>query len=437
MTMNAADVVRGAAVVIDDRIGEESGIDALLKQLKNQSVPTVELRGLPPTESLVHWKQFALIVMDWRLTGGEDEPEIEIPGGVAIPSTLSSQVVNSNIEFLSALLAQTALPVFIATNDDVDTIRTTLAERFASSFPNFEERVHVFSKRELQPDLFSKVADWLDLRPALKVLNAWRKAYVEAEVAVFHDFSQAQEDWVASVQRAAAADKSPLSVTLRDLLAANVLNRVGPLVVELQQPGNDESKNADALRRVLHLSAVVPAASLHGGEPYTGDLYVPEDASEDICPEIRILLTPECELVNRGQKEWRYTYVTASRRQMPDTQKKQMEALAKPQREHIVSSLLTANGDLYEIPLKSWRSEHVVRVATGGGREAGDSSGVPSPWPGFKRIGRLLDPYLTNLQQHFALYAVRKGLPGVPNDFFHGWAEPEIEAVTDDPTHDQ
>lgn len=429
MRVNAIDVVRGAAVVIDDRIGEESDIDALLKQLTDQSVPTVALRELPPTESLVHWKQFALIVMDWRLTGGDDETEVEIPGGVTMPSTLSDEVVNSNIDFLSALLDQTALPVFIATNDDVEGVRTTLTERFAATFPNFAERVQVFSKGELQPDLFSKVAEWLDGRPSLKVLDAWRRAYLDAEIAVFHDFSRAEEDWVASVQRAAALDQSPISVTLRDLLAANVFNRIGPLVVELNEPGDGALENAEALRRVLHLSAVVPSSSLPDGDPYTGDLFVP-DGAEEPYSEIRILLTPECELVGRGQEEWRYTHVTARRRELPTKPQKQIDALTKPQREHLVSSLLTPSGDLYEIPLKSWRSEQVVRVAPAEGDEVSDVSAAP--WTGFKRIGRLLDPYLTHLQQNFASYAVRKGLPAIPTDFFHGWAEPQVEATAED-----
>ncbi|SBS69949.1 hypothetical protein [uncultured Microbacterium sp.] len=412
MTATAMDVVRGAAVVIDDRIGQESDIDDLLKQLDDEAIPTVKLKRLPPPESLVHWKQFALIVMDWALTDVDDESEIEIPAGVPVPSTLSREIIDRNIAFIAALLEQTALPVFIATNESLDEVRTSLREGLETDFPVYNERVHVFSKSELKPDLFETIGSWVSSRPALTVLNAWRTAYVDAEINVFHQFSRAQHDWVASIQRAAAADDAELPVMMRDLIAANVLNRIGPLKVILGDVAPDGAlDDASSLRRVLHYSAVVPDSSLATSEASTGDLFVVDGASEPF-ERIRILLTPECDLTLRD-KTWRFTTLTAVRNPRASKQSKNRAAeawkLSRSRDLFLTVNLLTEDCAEYDIAVNEWTSEAVTPTKTP------DEFVI---WPGHKRIGRLLPPYSSFLQQSFASVAIRKGMPRLPADLY-------------------
>lgn len=409
--MNAGDVVRGAAVVIDDRIGQETDIDDLLTQLRDQSVPTVELRELPPTEALVHWKQFALIVMDWALTDVEDDSKIEIPQGVPVPSTLTQDVINRNVDFIAALLEQTALPIFIATNESVDDVNTALHDAFADTFPIHRERVHVFSKSELKPNLFERIGKWISSRPALHVLETWRRSYVEAEIDVFHQFSQAQHDWVASIHRAAKADEAEIGVTLRDLIAANILNRIGPLQVQLDEVVIDGAlDDATPLRRVLHYSAVVPDSSLAASEVSTGDLFVPEHASEPFT-SISILLTPECDLTLRDES-WRFTSFTATRapRESKESTKRAKGAWKPGSKDlHLTVNLLTEDCVEYDIAVNEWTSEMVTPIKT-------DNSFVI--WPGHRRIGRLLPPYSTLLQQTFGQVTTRRGLPRLPADLY-------------------
>lgn len=411
MTVTALDVVRGAAVVIDDRIGQESDIDDLLKQLDEELVPTVKLKKLPPTEALVHWKQFALIVMDWALTDVDDDFEIEIPQGVQVPSTLSQEVIDRNIAFIAALLEQTALPVFIATNEAVDGVNATLEDAFRESFPTYGERVHVFSKTELKPNLFETIGTWISSRQSLQVLDAWRRAYVSAEIDVFHQFSRAQHDWVASIQRAARADDSDVKVMLRDLIAANVLNRIAPLEVTLQEVAIDGAlEDASALRRVLHYSAVVPDSALAASEVSTGDLFVPEDASEPF-ERISILLTPECDLTLRDDN-WRFTTLTAMRepRESKESKNRAKGAWKPNSKElHLTVNLLTEDCVEYDVAVNEWSSDTVTPIKAGGGFVI---------WPGHKRIGRLLPPYSTFLQQSFAQVAIRKGMPRLPADLY-------------------
>ena len=413
MTTTALDVIRGAAVVIDDRIGQESDVDDLLKQLSDSSVPTVKLSKLPPLESLAHWKQFSLLVMDWALTDvGDDERDIKLPPGVAVPPGLSADIVDRNVAFIAALIEQTTMPVFIATNEPVDAVNAALREAFGGAFLTYGERVHVFSKSELRPNLFETIGAWIASRPALQVLDAWRSSYVAAEIDVFHQFSRAQRDWVASVQRAATADDADIRVALRDLIGANVLNRIGPLHVQLGVVAEDDAlDDADSLRRVLHYGAVVPNSSLAESEVSTGDLFVSDSATEPFA-KISILLTPECDLTLRDKK-WRFTTLTAVRSAREAKASKNRAQAAwkwsKSREMYLTVNLLTEDCVEYDVAVNEWSSEIVIP------QTAEDEFVI---WPGHRRIGRLLSPYSTFLQQSFAQVAIRKGMPRLPADLY-------------------
>lgn len=423
MTYGATEIIRGAAVVIDDRIDDpDDALQSILKQLRDADVPLITLRSLPSIESLVYWKQFGLIVLDWELSYSSADDSTSIPVGVTVPSELAAGTRQHNFEFISYLLNETALPVFVASNADLEDIRGQLAGAFPDQASGLQDRVMVFGKGELEVSLFETIGVWINSRPALRALDAWSRAYVDAEIAAFHEFSRAEEDWVVSVQRAARADSASFGATLRGLIASSIVNRIGALRLEMADPADAPLSDAAALRRVLHLSAVIPDEALDPSEPGTGDLYVPVGAPQPY-PEIRILLTPECDLV-RGDV-WRYTYLPAIRK-VPDPEKQQpasgkrVERIGRPERLHVVTSLLTPAGDEYDIALKDWES---ISVARWSGPVADDGSGSePGLWPGFARIGRLLDPYLTHIQQQFALTTIRKGLPRLPVDFFEGWA---------------
>lgn len=413
MSVDAQGLVRGAAVVIDDRIGQETDIDDLLNQLREQSIPTVELKELPTPDALIHWKQFALIVMDWALMDVEGQVDIELPPGLTAPSMLSKEVIDRNIAFIRALLEETAVPVFIATNEGKEEVNASLRDAFAESFPEYCERVHVFSKGELKPNLFETIGSWISSRPALQVLDAWRKAYVRAEIDVFHQFSRAQNDWVASIQRSAQVDGSDIRVMLRDLIAANLVNRIGPLGLALDDASASGAlEDAGALRRVLHYGAVVPDSSLAPSEVTTGDMFVPDGASEPFS-KISILLTPECDLTSRD-KQWRFTTFTANRDPRTSKESKnRVKGAWKPssREHHITVNLLTDDCVEYDIAINEWSSQTVVPTV------AGDAFVI---WPGYKRIGRLLPPYMIYLQQVLAQVVVRKGMVRLPADLYAG-----------------
>lgn len=415
--MSTLDVVRGPAVVVDDKIKEPQGaLKRILEQLEATGIPTIRMTAPPDADAIVHLKQFGLIVLDWELSYSDaDDPDL--PAGMTVPTGLAESTIQLVTGFVRSLLEQTALPIFIVSESDVDGIWDDLRAELHDIRPVVDERVNVYSKSDLEVDLIGTINDWIESRPALLALRSWSRAYVEAEIATFHHFMEADEDWVEAIHRAAVADSTPLATTLRELLSRNIISRIGPLRIELEPPTTGHLADATSLRSILHLGAVIPASALDPSEFGTGDLFVDHDAPEPY-PRIRILITPECDLA-RGSRR-RLTYLTAVH--SPQTQKQshnRVKAVNNPQPMHLQSCLLTPRGDEYDIALGNWESVWLA-MPVDQSEDPSKRQHATTPWPGQRRIGRLLEPYISDIQQNFALATIRKGLPRIPDDFFNG-----------------
>ena len=119
--------------------------------------------------------------------------------------------------------------------------------------------------------------------------------------------------------------------------------------------------------------------------------------------EILINVTPACDLVPRegiNIEEIEMTLVRADI--LPDKEyetKRQHKDVLRDYLSSHVLFVLTDSAWPYKVQFKQW-----TRRTWGALRE--------------KRQGRLLEPHITLLQQKFALYFHRQGLPRLPEDYF-------------------
>lgn len=413
----AASVIRGAAVIVDDKIGNPEGALAeILRQLEDAAVPVVRMQELPRVESLVHWRQFGLIVLDWELTYSElDEPVEEF--GITVPSGLQEGKYAEVTEFVRALLSETMLPIFIASSGDVEGIRQHLDDALTDLGAGNRARVRVYSKTTLEFSLFDELEKSISDRPSVNVLRAWGRAYLDAEMSTFRHFVDSDEDWVMAMVKAARDDQSAVDHVLRETIARNIVNRIQPIAVELPDSPSEAMGDASSLRRVVHLSAVVPAEALKGADLASGDLFVAESDTEPYS-EIRILMTPDCDLVRRTRVRFLYLTAVLHLANQNKNAVNRVKELRARRPESFLTAVLTPSGTEYKVALKDWESEWVELSET-------TDADMDTAWPGHRRIGRLMDPYISNVQQHFASEAIRKGLPRIPDDFFEGWATPD------------
>ena len=404
----------GPAVVVDDEVNyAETEAAALVAQLEQSHIPVLRRTQIPDDGELVHWQKLSLIILDWDLVGalgaGDDvfaEDDVDTPLlGTGVPENARRGKDVNTLRFVRKLLTELYCPIFVVSNQDPGLIWRELHEGLdESERGQLDARVLVKSKSDTSSTLFEALDQWLTKHPAIYALKTWEAGYEQAKSSVFSDFQASSTSWPSIIWETAKGDSVNPNFELTETISRNLAHRMDPNIFEEQLVvTNAGTPELESLRRVLHQKAVIPAHRLFDDVLSPGDFFF-EDAGHSQPDSILICLTPACDLVPRDgglPSSVRMIVVEASR--IPDeelsTAKAVKGTLGKADSlTSIVLSHLTPADVPYVVRFKNWD------VTT---------------WGALQRLrqGRLLDPYLTLVQQRFYQYMQRQGIPSTPDPF--------------------
>ena len=391
----------GPAVVVDDKIDQpDTGMVSVLEQIAAESMPIVKRTELPPDAEIRHWRGFSLIVLDWELN--PVDPGI---AGIATPEGLSEQNAVEVAAFVEKLLKSLYCPIFILTNESVEAIRAELAARLDVDEAQLEPRILVRSKTAVADGLFDELDEWVRTHPAVYALKRWELGYEAARREMFADFELASSQWPRILWSTSKTDDVNPNFELTETISRNILHRFEPLVfdsavLEAEAPEDD---SAIALRRVVHRNAVVAGKALHADVIMPGDFFA-VDATDDSQSKILINVTAACDLVPRGDTTLDTLEMTLLEGSLLsvdeyDTNKKRERIVDRPMPGSEVIWVLREDARPYRVAFRNPRRE-----TWGEHKDA--------------RVGRLLEPYITLLQQRFALHFQRQGVPRLPEGYY-------------------
>jgi hypothetical protein len=403
MMQDHARLFVGPAVVVDDEVDNpDSGVAPIIRQLRDAHFPLVTQPAIPDLGEVRHWRAFSMIILDWDLKGAARDAW---PAGVARPADLDLSNVVESARFVRTILQDLYCPIFILSSQDVGEIWRVLGEELGELVADARERILVQSKASVETGLFDELVKWLIEKPAIYAMKSWEIGYEDAKDNLFKDLQDSSPHWPRFIWKASSVDGVNPSFELTETLSRNILHRFEPLVFDEGVLGGDPDmeKDGDVLRRVLHRRSVIRGSQLHDDVLMPGDFFY-KDSDED--PKvIRVSMTPSCDLVPRdgvssddikivlvdAKKLSESDYATAKAR---DSLSRSSEATHSQ-----VVHVFLPNGTPYRVQFKTWD------VTTWGEIRS-------------QRQGRLLDPYITLLQQKFGLHFVRQGLPRLPEEFF-------------------
>ncbi|TET36953.1 MAG: hypothetical protein E3J72_07165 [Planctomycetota bacterium] len=393
--MPTANILSGIAVIIDDRIGGEAKIDNIISQIERKNIPHLKYTALPSLEEIKNFQGISFLLLDWKLQAGERTDE-EITDGVTMPAGITQAAVESNIEFLKKLKESCFIPVFIFTNENVDRIIQILVENglYSTESQNY---IFVKSKSDLQgrTKFFKVIHEWVEKTPSVYALKRWESEYNSAKNKLFHEFHEISPNWPKILWKIFDEDGVNKSAELGEVITRNLYTRMKPFEFEdniLRKRGMTISK--DQMRKVLEGERYISDTndSLHPDVISTGDVfkqggdfYINIRPACDCIPR-RNLAIDDIELfLLKGSK------VTET--QLPRKYNRQYGTFDETVSNTIVFSIAggkTINFSFQNLYMKKWGE--------------------------FKqyRIGQLLPPYITRIQQRYALYAKRQGLPRIP-----------------------
>ena len=367
----------GVGVIIDEAINEENtspnGIQKIIQSFENKHIPLIKYTELPD-DYVEQFHSISFVILDWNLSGLEVIPETTI---------------EDNINFIKNLKKCCFVPIFIFSDEEPHTIKVKLEEKGIdiSKYPIF-----VKSKNELDTSekLFEEIDKWLKSTPSIYVLKEWENAERKAKNQMLWDLSIIHSAWPNVLMQSIHDDGGDKHIELMHLLQNNLSYRIdNPRFDDNIINNSLDGISKDELRRLLECERFVPNVSLPN-HPFAGDIYLIDES-------YYINIRPDCDIV-REKKELYLLKGNIINEEQINSKEENEIIFYKGEFQEKMNQCYTAfiEGKILCFSLRKLTIKRWSEVKN-------------------NRLGRLLPPYITRIQQKYSSYLQRQGLPSIPN----------------------
>jgi hypothetical protein len=323
------------------------------------------------------------------------------------------------LSFIEKVNKEVYVPIFIFSNENVDNIISHLQTRglfISDKLTNIfvKNKSELMDTEQAKGVLFREIDKWLKGNPSIYVLKEWENATKSAKTDLFWSFSKVHHQWPSALKKAFEADGSDPSHELGALIFKNIIARTSPIDFDdnIVCSACDTIGKED-IRKVLENERYLPVVNTDE-KPSTGCLLRIPRGGNSPCNDYFLNIRPDCDIArpNRDRTYDPQLYCLKGKVVTDeDKLKTEFDKGALLEKANIIYLPFVDEGkilkfELNDIHLKTW-------------------SQVKN-----NRIGRVLHPYITRIQQKYAFYLQRQGVPGLPNEVFE-IAKPEVVSETD------
>ena len=391
--MKLKELMSGIGVVIDDAFDEcrpdpddDGNADPILeivRQIEREwNLPFLTASSLPPEEA---WpgllRAASFILLDWCLW----------PAGA---TELEQAGIERNIRFLDQA-KDYFVPVFIFTNENAEDVTNRLPDALYPAGSPEKSFVFVRNKTGLLPGGaldFNDIEHWIRRNPSVYALKTWDRAFRDARRELFASMYAKSPDWPRVFWKAYELDGVDPSWSLTHLINDSLRGRMRTGAFEEDILGTDDPRvPREELRALIGETGFRRSQTLPDDEIGCGDVFR--------LPRGKFLLNlrPDCDCVARnGVAAGDVELYCIEGKRLRDT-----ELRTQYQEGHFVERVWETvafsvdEGSSLRFDFRRLRMEKFSALKD-------------------QRIGRLLHPYLTRIQQRFGLYLQRQGLPRIP-----------------------
>lgn len=374
----------GIGVVIDEAIHDDNqtpnGIQKIVQSIESKHIPLLQFEDLPDDEVISKLYSISFLILDWNLSGVQPIPKATI---------------DDNIVFLKKLKEICFIPLFIFSDEDPHTIEVTLSENGITA-----ENSPIFIKKKDELDtvekLFGEIESWLKTTPSIYVLKEWEKATVEAKTKMLWALSATHPAWPKILMTSIKKDGGNQEMELIDMLQSNLKYRLSypSLDINLIKQQKTDGITRKELRQILECERFIPSSSLPN-HPFAGDVFIIGDV-------YYVNIRPDCDIIRDAEKDNKNMYLLSCK--IVDETKINADVedrIVFDSGEFIEKNnccfIAFVKGNILQLSLKELTT---------------------LPWNDIKdkRIGRILPPYITKIQQKYSAYIQRQGLPRIPKE---------------------
>ena len=410
-------LIDGIAVVFDDEAKTANTVASeLVATLRSLKFPVVDYTEPPQADDglvrNLHGASF--VIFDWKFAGVDSSRSIADENGEPIPgqgrSEIEAESEKDRIAGLAALLENTYCPIFLVTQEDISDISTKL-DAAGLTHDGEHPRILFCSKSDLQSDIGQfgrKIQEWINTHKPIYVLKKWELAERRARQATFSALEW-KRDWPVVLWKTYRDDGEVASIALAEFLCKSVAQRtVYNCSFEKAQMKSAQEVDCSDVESVLSADRYMDIASA-SSEPFVaGDVF-------DIDGEWFVNVRASCDTM-RMQK----SATTGSMKDSDGESRSELYLLPCYDIQNLPPDY--AKGD-YNVEcqgkqLVRWSRSFIIPCSIKSKTIEIDLGNLQIMRLGkddkVKRIGRILPPFLTRLQQLFSAYTVREGLPATP-----------------------
>lgn len=399
MTQNnlaLSELYNGIGIIFDDElIGHDPDLEVskIVAQINQRGIPLIERYDLPdtPCEIIKHLKNISFVILDWEFVKIDDAARVS---GVRIGDDIIRQYRERVICFISELLQTTFCPIFIFSQEDPSAIKTTLEDKRiigTSGHP----RIFIKRKSGLLDDrLFDEIENWLKSNLSVYVMKKWDHEHTRSKIALFNSYEKINHAWPKVMWASFKADGVIPEDKLSALLFRSLQASSSPFSFsqDLFDAASLDALSRGDIRKVISGERMLPKFVLNDSSLSPGDLFLD-------CRKLYVNIRPACDCISRSPGDDIILYLLQgnSISEIKESQYYDQEHghLKEIDCQSIVFAL--HNGKSYD-----FRFKKLEQKSWNEWRE--------------KRIGRLLPPYITRIQQRYAAYIQREGMPRIPQE---------------------
>ncbi len=387
--MDTKQLMAGIAVVIDDKLApdaipDEDHIHNIVDWFEQEwALPFMKSASLP---AQTRWQNLlrgaSFVLLDWRLWGsGGDE--------------LKERTITDIVKFLRCA-KKNLVPVFIFTNEDKNDVVIELPEDIYEEPDSGRNFVFVGRKDELWSGVSVDVETlhgWIHGNASVYVMRTWEQALGLAKDELFNRMHARSVDWPRAFWKSYVDDNADPSAALTNLINDSLTGRMlmdgfedEHLGGELGDVPDDELRGLIA-EASFRLGELLPEDEVRSGDMYklAGNKYL-------------LNLRPDCDCIPRNGEDVDEVeiYCVKGKGLRPNQLHEIFNNGHFEERVHESVVFAVAEGKSIMFNFKKLKVMKYADVKD-------------------RRMGRLLHPYVTRIQQRYSLYAQRQALPRIPD----------------------
>lgn len=398
--MENENLFKGIGMVVDDHVNSgNDAINGIVKYLENDNhLPLVKYEDLPDNIEDICFSGLSFLLLDWELN------TLDVDGFPIPDATLKAQNDRDNVDFIKHVVNKVVIPIFIFSNEDVNSIKNTLSE---NNIIDDDEKSPIFilSKSELFDNekkciMFDKVNEWLKETPSIYVTQKWKTAYLEAINGMALDMREASPFWPNLLWNCYTSDGVNPSEEISSLINQNALSRILPVEFDQNILSGRKACDEHILKSLLERQCFMRNEYL-GGLSSTGDIYKWQQ-------KYFLNIRPSCDCVGRDGNNKIYLIKgdKVKDKEIQNGLFNDKYGNFNEQSNFVIVGPI--DGFFFRFKFKDIVIEDFEKKKD-------------------KRIGRLLPPFITRVTQKYGLYIHRQGLPRLPKEVI-----PAVAPIEDD-----